>query len=207
VQQWDHHRLQVFGIGADLDETTWRSVFRQLVALGFARVDHAGYGALKLAEAARPVLKGESRVDLRRARPQRRARRATARRARAPTTSTPICSHALRAWRLSEARTQAVPAYVILHDRTLAEIAALRPRDLAAPRRHRRHRRRASSSATARADRAGQRSEGRLAPRAASRRERTARGRATALVLQAIDRAIAAGDAHRLRPDAVARCR
>ena len=38
----------------------------------------------------------------------------------------------LKAWRLAEARTQAVPAYVILHDSTLTDIARRRPRDLAA---------------------------------------------------------------------------
>jgi len=130
VQQWDHHRLQVFGIGADVDETTWRSVFRQLVALGFARVDHAGYGALKLAEAARPVLKGEARVDLRRAPEKTRRPRTRALREVRDDVDADLLA-ALRAWRLQEARTQAVPAYVILHDRTLADIAALRPRDLA----------------------------------------------------------------------------
>jgi ATP-dependent DNA helicase RecQ len=36
----------------------------------------------------------------------------------------------LKAWRLAEARRQAVPAYVILHDATLAEIARREPRDL-----------------------------------------------------------------------------
>ena len=51
--------LAVRGVGADVDETTWRSVFRQLVALGLARVDHGSYGALQLTEAARPVLRGE----------------------------------------------------------------------------------------------------------------------------------------------------
>jgi len=130
VQQWDHHRLQVFGIGADVDETTWRSVFRQLVALGFARVDHAGYGALKLAEAARPVLKGEARVDLRRAPEKTRRPRTRALREVRDDVDADLLA-ALRAWRLQEARTQAVPAYVILHDRTLADIAALHPRDLA----------------------------------------------------------------------------
>jgi ATP-dependent DNA helicase RecQ len=131
VIQWDHHRLQVFGIGTDFDETTWRSVFRQLVALGFARVDHAGYGALKLAEAARPVLKGETRVELRRATVKARASRTRAGRELRPDADADLLA-ALRAWRLNEARTQAVPAYVILHDRTLADIAALRPRDLGA---------------------------------------------------------------------------
>ena len=57
----------VFGVGADLDEAAWRSVFRQLVALGFVRVDHEAHGALRLTEAARPVLKGEQGVAMRRA--------------------------------------------------------------------------------------------------------------------------------------------
>ena len=48
VARWDHHKLGVFGIGADLDEAAWRSVFRQLVALGFVRVDHAAHGGLRL---------------------------------------------------------------------------------------------------------------------------------------------------------------
>jgi ATP-dependent DNA helicase RecQ len=37
----------------------------------------------------------------------------------------------LKAWRLAEARAQSVPAFVILHDSTLTEIARTRPRDLA----------------------------------------------------------------------------
>ncbi len=48
VTRWQHDRLAVFGIGSDLDEAAWRGVFRQLVALGFTRVDHEAHGALKL---------------------------------------------------------------------------------------------------------------------------------------------------------------
>ncbi|MBI2317684.1 MAG: DNA helicase RecQ, partial [Betaproteobacteria bacterium] len=66
--RWGHERLSVFGIGADLDEPTWRGVFRELVSRGLARVDHGAHGALKLAEASRAVLKGEQRVEMRRAR-------------------------------------------------------------------------------------------------------------------------------------------
>src|SRR5262249_14535787 len=64
--QWDHHKLGVFGVGADLDEATWRGVFRQLVAMGYARPDHDAFGGLKLTEGARPVLKGEEKVEMRR---------------------------------------------------------------------------------------------------------------------------------------------
>src|SRR5690606_10341596 len=65
VTQWGHDKLNVFGIGADLDEAAWRNVFRQLVALGYARPDHDAYGALCLTETSRPVLKGEQPVYMR----------------------------------------------------------------------------------------------------------------------------------------------
>jgi ATP-dependent DNA helicase RecQ len=66
VVQWEHDRLAVFGAGADLDEAAWRGVFRQLVALGYARVDHEAYGGLKLTANSRPVLKGVMPVEMRR---------------------------------------------------------------------------------------------------------------------------------------------
>ncbi|MEO8038057.1 MAG: DNA helicase RecQ [Betaproteobacteria bacterium] len=133
ISKWGHDRLAVFGIGADLDDIAWRSVFRQLVALGFAEVDHEAHGALKLADASRPVLKGEQRVDMRRVIESGRARRPK----RAPVSlDLPAADLSLmdrlRAWRLGQARSQAVPPYVIFHDRTLAEIARAKPRNLAA---------------------------------------------------------------------------
>ncbi len=134
VSQWNHDRLSVFGVGTDLDDTTWRGVFRQLVALGYASPDHEAYGALRLSEASRPVLRGEKRIEMRRIMP--RKDKATARR-RVPDADTISAAdasllEALKAWRSGQAREQAVPAYVIFHDRTLTAIAAERPRDLAA---------------------------------------------------------------------------
>ena len=133
VLQWEHDRLAVFGIGSDLDDGTWRGLFRQLVALGLARVDHDAHGGLKLTSCSRPVLKGEIPVQMRRvvhrARPLPKAR--TASFADLPA---PAMQHLqrLKEWRLAEARAQAVPAYVILHDSTLIEIARRRPPDLSA---------------------------------------------------------------------------
>ncbi|MEO8166070.1 MAG: DNA helicase RecQ, partial [Betaproteobacteria bacterium] len=66
VEQWRHRELSVFGIGADLDEAAWRDVFRQLVTLGFVRPDHAAFGALRLTETSRAVLKGEQSIGMRR---------------------------------------------------------------------------------------------------------------------------------------------
>jgi len=147
VHRWDHQQLGVFGIGADLDEAAWRDVFRQLVALGFVNVDHAAFGALRLTPASRAVLKGEQNVQMRRTvKRERRSKRArdagaaatpatTAADGSAATASADPAGEAhrlaqLKAWRLAEAKRQALPAYVILHDATLAEIARRRPRDL-----------------------------------------------------------------------------
>jgi ATP-dependent DNA helicase RecQ len=44
----------------------------------------------------------------------------------------PAIFERLRAWRAEVARRQGVPAYIIFHDRTLTELAAQRPSDLAA---------------------------------------------------------------------------
>jgi ATP-dependent DNA helicase RecQ len=133
VEQWQHDRLSVFGVGADLDEERWRSVFRQIVALGHARPDHQSFGALRLTESSRPVLKGEQTVWLREVTPRRRKERgASSRTTGAITTSSDIDADLLarlKAWRSATAREQGVPAYVIFHDRTLAEIAAARPLD------------------------------------------------------------------------------
>jgi ATP-dependent DNA helicase RecQ len=134
ILRWDHHRLGVFGIGSELDDAQWRSVFRQLVALGYAEVDHAGFGALRLTEAARPILRGEHRVEMRRhveARPVKTARPGIARTASGLTPDANLLAR-LKEWRWEEARRQGVPAYVILHDVTLAEIAGRAPRDVEA---------------------------------------------------------------------------
>jgi len=131
VRQFRHHELSTYGIGTDLDTNTWRSVFRQLVVAGLLEVDAEGHGGLRLGAAARPVLKGERQV-LMREEPARRTGRSSG--GDRPSQSTlhvdsydrPLFD-ALRAWRAGLAREQNVPAYVIFHDRTLRDIAQLRP--------------------------------------------------------------------------------
>jgi ATP-dependent DNA helicase RecQ len=126
VSQWDHDKLAVFGIGADLGEAAWRSVFRQLVALGYARPDHDAFGGLRLTEASRAVLKGEQRVEMRRQAAVSRKKRKTK---GTPLSSSPLFER-LKAWRAEQARAQSVPPYVVFHDSTLSAIASIQPRDL-----------------------------------------------------------------------------
>jgi len=131
ITRWEHDKLSVFGIGEDVDETAWRGVFRQLVAMGFARVDHEAHGALRLTEASRPVLKGTQQVSMRRAVTRARSTRRPLRSGSGPVADLSAADNTLlerlKAWRLTQSRTQSVPAFVILHDKTLAEIARQRP--------------------------------------------------------------------------------
>ena len=128
MSQYGHDRLPTFGVGKDLDDKAWRSVFRQLVAAGLLQADLAEHGALKLTEAAKPVLKGEQTVEMRR----RTASAATASRSKSSAmvdldpAAQPLFE-ALRRWRMETAKAQNVPAYVICHDKTLRELAEVRP--------------------------------------------------------------------------------
>jgi ATP-dependent DNA helicase RecQ len=136
VKQFGHERLSVFGIGRDLNEKQWRAALRQLVAMGHLRPDADAFGALKLTETARGVLKGETEVMLREqaASSRIRASRSKSRRGdlaplpAAPAgTGNPALVAALRAWRSDVARRRGVPAYVVLHDSTIDGIAMARP--------------------------------------------------------------------------------
>lgn len=130
MDQHRHDELSVFGVGADLSESDWRGVLRQLIAQGLLAVDHDGFSTLTLTEGSRAVLKGERTLMLRRevARPAR-SREASSRTRQVielPPEAQP-CFLALRAWRAAVAKDHGVPAYVIFHDATLREIARARP--------------------------------------------------------------------------------
>ena len=128
IWQFDHHHLPTFGVGDALDNNQWRSVFRQLVGRGYLSVDLQGYGALKLQEKCRPLLRGECEIALRLDQKQKVAKRQT---------KTPLPEdinvglwEALRECRRELAEAQGVPPYVIFHDSTLVEICSVVPKTL-----------------------------------------------------------------------------
>jgi ATP-dependent DNA helicase RecQ len=135
IGQLGHDKLTTFGIGADMDEKQWRSVFRQLLAAGLLEADAEGYGTLRLTQASRDVLTGGQRVSLREdARPTRGPRR---RRDSQLVTGAganigveayeePLWD-SLRALRTQLARQQGVPPYVVFHDATLLAMLRAMP--------------------------------------------------------------------------------
>jgi ATP-dependent DNA helicase RecQ len=140
VAQYAHDKLSTFGIGAELAETQWRGVLRQLIAKNMVRVDSEAFSTLQLLPDARAVLRGEVSLMLREQAlgPDRKKRNSK-------NTKTSVKGMAeaslnagalerlgkLKAWRAEVAREHNLPAFVIFHDATLRAIAEQAPQSLA----------------------------------------------------------------------------
>jgi ATP-dependent DNA helicase RecQ len=135
--QHGHERLSTFGIGAALSEAQWRGVVRQLVALGHLRTE-GEYHTLALNESARAVLKGEVAIVLREPREApTRGKGTRSRNTRADAAAAIVLDaaaqarfQALKLWRAAVAREHNLPAYVVFHDATLAQMAERSPDSL-----------------------------------------------------------------------------
>ena len=135
TEQFNHQQLSTFGIGKALSQQQWSSVYRQLVAGGYLESDIEAYGGLKLSESARPVLRSESEVWLRRdaevvkQKISKAGRGANAKEIYSAVSEDPLW-YLLKAKRTELAREQGVPPYVIFHDSTLLEILNRRPSNI-----------------------------------------------------------------------------
>jgi ATP-dependent DNA helicase RecQ len=128
VRERGHDKLPTYGIGKDLKKENWAAVFRQMLGRDLVRPDPERHGALRMTDAARPILRGEAQITLRRD-------------SLSPAVSDPIVRAAvseedapllaaLKAKRRELAERAGVPAYVIFPDRTLIEMAEKRPASL-----------------------------------------------------------------------------
>ena len=129
----DHKSLSVWGIGADLSEAQWRSVFRQTTARGWT-VPVGEYGVFMVDSSADPVLRGEVRVELAKPKRQTKASSASSGSVRKYhlTEDQEEIFNRLRAWRKTTAADSGVPAYVVFPDAALMHIAIAQPQSLAA---------------------------------------------------------------------------
>ena len=129
-----HDALSTYGIGAELSRDHWQSLIRQLIHRGYLAQDIARYSALRLTEAARPLLRGDETLVMARPRvrvPSKKQRLRAERAGRAADLAGMPVDEALfdelRALRKRLADEQNVPAYVVFSDATLVEMAARRP--------------------------------------------------------------------------------
>lgn len=130
IFQYGHQKLPVYGIGQDLNNNQWRSIFRQLVARGYMSVDLERFGALRLEEKCRPLLRGEETIELRKD-VQPTAAKAQTKVQLAPEVDIALWE-ALRECRRGYAEELGVPPYVVFHDATLQEMCLRLPQTMEA---------------------------------------------------------------------------
>ena len=134
IAKFNHARLPTFGVGREKNRNEWRSIFRQLYAAGILSLDITGFGRWTVTDAGREVLRGKATIQLRQdpvTFGKKAARKAAAAVALGNSEDDQDLFRALRVRRSALAKAQAVPAYVVLPDRSLIDMARRRPATLA----------------------------------------------------------------------------
>ena len=127
-----HEQLSTFGIGAGLTDKNWRNIIRQCIGQNLIAADVSHHQALMLTPAALPVLKGEQSVMLRPLKREKAATQSGSLKSQwLRTEREERIWQALRQWRLDQAHSENVPAYVICGDKTLQAIVQQQPQTLA----------------------------------------------------------------------------
>ncbi len=130
VQQRGHDTIPTFGVGKEYSRNEWQAIFRQMMGHDLIRPDPERFGAFRMTQIARPILRDEATIEL------RRDTIRLAKNTRRPAVKTlvsdedaPLLS-ALKAKRRALAEEARAPAYIIFNDRTLIEMAEVRPMTL-----------------------------------------------------------------------------
>jgi ATP-dependent DNA helicase RecQ len=132
--KFDHERLPTFGVGREKSRNEWRSIFRQLYAAGILSLDITGFGRWSVTDAGRAVLRGQTAIQLRDpavTAGRQAARKVAATAALGASEDDQDLFRALRVRRSALAKAQAVPAYVVLPDKSLIDMVRRRPATLA----------------------------------------------------------------------------
>jgi ATP-dependent DNA helicase RecQ len=130
IRDLGHARLGAYAAGKDESKDSWRSILRQMVAAGYLRLDITGFGGLDMTNTGRALLNGSGSFRFRRdaMRPAKTEKRTAIKKARAdlaPADETLF--EALKSLRLTFAQERGVPAYVIFGDRSLVDMAGMKP--------------------------------------------------------------------------------
>jgi ATP-dependent DNA helicase RecQ len=130
IQRFGHDTVSTYGIGKEHSQNEWRDLYRQLIARGLLAVDIEGHGGLRLAEVSRPVLRGEEQLLLRKLTRKAAAKSRERKTSRFDDAGMSKLWEALRNRRQQLADEKGIPAYMIFHDATLAEMVENQPESI-----------------------------------------------------------------------------
>ncbi|MCL4165052.1 UNVERIFIED_CONTAM: hypothetical protein GTU68_064975, partial [Idotea baltica] len=129
IRSKGHDSLPTFGVGKEYSKGEWQAIFRQMMGYDLVRPDMERYGALRMTASARPILRDEQKIELRRDTIVKETRRSVRVKALIAEEDEPLLS-ALKAKRRALAESLQAPAYVVFPDSTLIAMATIKPKDL-----------------------------------------------------------------------------
>ena len=137
IKNFGHDAVSTYGIGKEHSKKEWQSIIRQLVARGFIYVDMDNHGGMKITSEGAAFLKSKESVQLRLdpkviGGSSKSSGRKTDPAASLENDADKDLFATLKALRMSIAKENGVPPYVVFHDKTLIDMAAKRPSDLEA---------------------------------------------------------------------------
>ncbi len=129
IVQFGHDKVSTWGIGDNLKNNEWSSLFRQLISQGFLNTN-SEYGGVELTEKSRPLLRGEETLIARKYRKPEKEKSSGGKGKNRKTDLRSVDEElfgALRECRTELANDQGVPSFVIFSDASLIEMARKRP--------------------------------------------------------------------------------
>ena len=128
IKQNAHEQLPTFSIGEDYSKSEWQGVFRQMMGYDLIRPDIERFGAFRMTEMARPILRDEQKIELRKDTIIKEVRKIKVKSLVAEEDETLFS--ALKSKRRFLAEALNAPAYVVFADAVLMEMARSRPSSL-----------------------------------------------------------------------------
>ncbi len=128
IRERGHDALPTFGVGKEYNRRQWQAIFRQMMGHDLLRPDPERHGGLRMTDKARPILRGEDTIRLRRD-SIKAAKTGNKIKTLVSEEDAPLLS-ALKAKRRALAETAGVPPYIIFNDAALIEMAQKRPKTL-----------------------------------------------------------------------------
>ena len=129
IKRLGHDQLSTYGVGKEISQEEWYSIFRQLIHLGYLEQDISHYSVLRLTDAARGILKGQKTITLAKARTKAVAVKKQSKKTKGSNLNyNPDLFETLRNLRKKMAMDAGVPSYVIFSDASLMEMATHLPK-------------------------------------------------------------------------------
>ena len=132
VTAWDYDKLKTFGVGSASSYLEWRHYITQMLNQGLVSIDYTDHSVLKVTPLSDEVLRGNRDIFLGKFVPKEKKIKVKKEAKIAPEIGNqdPDILEKLKEWRSLTAKKRRVPAYVILHDKAIAQLASMKLNDV-----------------------------------------------------------------------------